>query len=198
MRAQYKIEKIGSRTQRLTQVRIGDPAHPDLAADWIEFDTSLGFSGASISAVRIGHLRTRARLVNGAVTFGAVDRLLPKGSGKPFALPKLHANIADARIALATPQGDVALTLRGAGQLDDGFVGTLDAHTARLNGGGCQIDGAAAALRVKIVQARPSLTAPSRSHAASAAAFRQAARARTCRLHSMPSSTVGRAAHSWA
>ena len=158
--ARYEIARIGLRTQRLTNVRIGDPARPDLLADWIEVDTSLWVSGASVTAVRVGRVRLRAQLAGGKLSFGAIDRLLPAPSGKPFALPAVRAEIGDARIALATPQGAVALQAKGAGRLNDGFVGTLGARAARLDIGGCRVDSAVAALNLRIVQARPDLTGP--------------------------------------
>ena len=158
--ARYQIAQIGIRTQRLTNVVIGDPANPDLRADWVEVDTSLWFSGASLSAIRGGHVELRARLADGKVSFGAIDRLLPPPSGKPFALPAIQAEIGDARIALATPYGPVALQVKGAGQLDNGFAGTVAARAARLEVAGCRIDTAAAALELRIVQARPSLAGP--------------------------------------
>ncbi|MGG8999003.1 hypothetical protein ACQ9AQ_27925, partial [Escherichia coli] len=83
--ARYQIEKIGLRTQRLTNVVVGDPANPDLRADWLEVDTSLGFSGVGVTAVRIGHLAMRGRLADGKVSFGAVDRLQPQAAGTAFA-----------------------------------------------------------------------------------------------------------------
>ncbi|WP_353203228.1 YdbH domain-containing protein [Sphingomonas sp.] len=158
--ARYEIAQIGLRTQRLTNVRIGDPARPDVLADWIEVDTSLWVSGASVTAMRVGKVQLRARLAAGKVSFGAIDRLLPAPSGKPFALPALHAEIGDARIALATPYGDVALHVTGAGRLDNGFVGTLNARAARMEYARCRIESAAAALAIRIVQARPSVVGP--------------------------------------
>lgn len=158
--ARYEIAQIGLRTQRLSNVRIGDPAQPDLLADWVEVDTSLWVSGASVTAIRVGKVQLRARLADGKVSFGAIDRLLPAPSGKPFALPALHAEIGDARIALASPYGPVALQVKGAGRLNDGFAGTLAARAARVDAAGCRIDAAAAALSIRIVKARPSLAGP--------------------------------------
>ena len=158
--ARYEVAQIGLRTQRLTKVRIGDPARPDLVADWIEVDTSLWVSGPSVTAIRVGTVQMRARLADGKVSFGAIDRLLPASSGKPFALPAVHAEIGDARIALATPYGDVALQVTGAGRLDNGFAGTLNARSTRLDFAGCRIESAATALTIRIVQARPSVVGP--------------------------------------
>ena len=39
--AHYRVADLGFGRQRLTDVVIGDPAHPDLVADWIETDTGL-------------------------------------------------------------------------------------------------------------------------------------------------------------
>ncbi|WP_404373545.1 YdbH domain-containing protein [Sphingomonas sp. MMS24-J45] len=158
--ARYEIAQIGLHTQRLTNVRIGDPAHPDLLADWVEVDTSLWVSGASVTAIRVGKVQLRARLADGKVSFGAIDRLLPAPSGKPFALPAIYAEIGDAGIALATPYGPAALQVKGAGRLNDGFAGTLAARAARLDAAGCRLDATAAALSIRIVKARPSLAGP--------------------------------------
>lgn len=158
--ARYEIAQIGLRTQRLTNVRIGDARHPDLLADWVEVDTSLWVSGASVSAIRAGHVQLRARLAGGKVSFGAIDRLLPAPSGKPFALPAIDAAVEDARIALATPYGPVTVRVAGAGPLDDGFAGTLGAHAERLALGDCRLGAIDAALQVQIRDGQPSLTGP--------------------------------------
>nr|WP_277923523.1 YdbH domain-containing protein [Sphingomonas sp. TREG-RG-20F-R18-01] len=158
--ARYEISRIGLRTQRLTNVRIGDPARPDLVADWVEVDTSLWFSGVGITAIRVGHVAMRATLANGKVSYGSIDRLLPAPSGKPFALPAFHAEIADARIALATPYGPVALALAGRGKLDDGFRGTLGARSTALDLSGCRISVLNATFAIRIDAARPSLAGP--------------------------------------
>ncbi|MEG3176847.1 YdbH domain-containing protein [Sphingomonas sp. RB3P16] len=158
--ARYEIARIGFRTQRLTNVRIGDPRHPDLLADWVEVDTSLWVSGASVSAIRAGRVQLRAQLAGGKVSFGTIDRLLPAPSGKPFALPAIKAEIADGSIALATPYGPVALHLAGAGRLDDGFAGTLGAKAAALDLGDCRLEALDAVLHVQVRAARPSMTGP--------------------------------------
>ncbi|WP_447415007.1 hypothetical protein, partial [Clostridium perfringens] len=86
---------------------------------------SLGFSGVGVTAVRIGHLAMRGRLADGKVSFGAIDRLQPQAAGTAFALPRIRVDIADARIALTTPYGALALATTGSGALDDGFSGRL-------------------------------------------------------------------------
>jgi len=161
--ARYQIEKIGLRTQRLTNVVLGDPANPDLRADWLEVDTSLGFSGVGVTAVRIGHLAMRGRLADGKVSFGAIDRLQPQAAGTAFALPRIRVDIADARIALTTPYGALALATTGSGALDDGFSGRLRATSARLAVGGCRLDDVSADVAIQVLAARPSVSGPVRA-----------------------------------
>src|SRR3546814_13925590 len=42
--ARYHIADLGFGRQRLTNLVIGDPAHPDLVADWVELSTDIGLS----------------------------------------------------------------------------------------------------------------------------------------------------------
>ena len=42
--ARYHIADLGLGRQRLTDVVIGNPAHHDLVADWIEVSTTIGIS----------------------------------------------------------------------------------------------------------------------------------------------------------
>ena len=147
--ASYGIADLGLGRQRLTDVVIGDPARPDLVADWIETDTRLGLRGASLVGVRAGRVRLRARLVDGRVSLGAIDRLLPASSGKPFALPALDLDLADGRMRLDTPYGTVGVALAGRGRLDRGFVGRAALAGTRLSIPGCAADGIRATLRVE-------------------------------------------------
>lgn len=163
--ARYRIADLGFNRQRLTNVVIGDPAHPDLVADWVELRASVGLSGVGVSAIRAGHVRVNARLVGGKLSLGAIDRLMPPSSGKPFALPAIDADIQDARIRLVAPQGVIGVKLSGKGRLDDGFSGEIAAISERLDLPGCIVGMAAAPLKVRIAGGKPSLSGP--IHAAS-------------------------------
>ncbi|MDQ2879319.1 MAG: hypothetical protein M3R41_09635, partial [Pseudomonadota bacterium] len=170
--ARYRIADLGLGGQRLTNVVIGDPAHPDLVADWIETRTSIGLSGIGLAGVKAGHVRLRARWAGGKVSFGALDRLLPAPSGKPFALPSFFATIPDARIRFETPYGVVGLKLSGTGRLDNGFVGNLAAVADGLTGGGCSTGRMAAALRLRTAASGPSFSGPLRLASATCGAAR--------------------------
>jgi hypothetical protein len=145
----YGIADLGFGRQRLVDVVIGSPDAPDLVADWIETETVIGLSGATLSGVRAGRLRVRGRLVDGRVSLGAIDRLLPASSGKPFALPALALDVEDGRMRLETPWGVAGIALTGRGRLDRGFVGRIAVVSASLALPGCRADQVAAALQVR-------------------------------------------------
>jgi len=158
--ARYKIAELGLDHQLLTDVVIGDPAHPDLVADWVELKLGVGLSGAGINSLRAGHVRMNARLVNGKLSLGAIDRLLPAPSGKPFTLPSFVADIEDARMRLVTPQGVVGLKLSGKGRLNDGFRGQLAAISERLDLGGCTTGQIGGAMAIRIDKGAPTIEGP--------------------------------------
>lgn len=135
--AHYEIADLGFGRQRLTNVVIGDPAHPDLVADWVETRTDVTFGGPHLVAVRAGRVRVRGRLVDGGLSLGEIDRLLPASSGAPFSLPALDLNVADGRMRLETPYGVAGLSLTGAGRLDGGFRGHVAVAAERLGQGDC-------------------------------------------------------------
>jgi len=161
--ARYRITDLGFGRQRLSDVVIGDPADPDLVADWIETYTDITSAGPQLTGLRAGRVRVRGRLVNGRVSLGAIDRLLPAPSGQPFALPALDLAVSDARMRLETPQGVIGLRLAGQGRLNDGFRGTLAATSTGLEAGGCRAEQANAVLAVRVVRAAPAIEGPVRA-----------------------------------
>jgi hypothetical protein len=158
--ARYTIADLGLNRQRLTGVVIGDPAHPDLVADWVELRTSIGLSGIGIDAISAGHVRISARLVNGKLSLGALDKLMPAPSGKPFTLPGFVADIEDARMRLVAPQGVIGLKLSGKGRLNGGFRGQLAAVSERLDLGGCVTGRVSGEMAIRIDNAAPTMEGP--------------------------------------
>jgi hypothetical protein len=94
------------------------------------------------------------------VSFGAIDRLMPAPSGKPFSLPALIVDVADAQVSLDTPAGAVRLAIAGKGMLNDGFKGVVHARAPRFVLAGCDIRRADGRLAVRIRKAQPSLQGP--------------------------------------
>ena len=147
--ARYRIADLGLGRQRLVDVVLGDPTNPDLVADWLEARTAVGLGGPYLTGVRGGHVRLRARLVDGRVSLGSLDRLLPPPSGKAFTLPALDVAVADARVRLETRYGVAAMKVAGSGRLDGGFSGTAAVVSERLAEGGCGARGVRAVLTVR-------------------------------------------------
>lgn len=159
--ASYRLARVGFRTQRIENIRIGDPLRPDLTADWAEIRLAVGLGGVSVRAVDAGGVRLRGQLVDGKVSLGAIDRLLPAGeSGQPFTLPDIALTAQDMRLELVTPQGLVLARLDGKGSLRDGFSGALAIGSDRLAAGGCDLIAPRARLGLEIEAGRPTLNGP--------------------------------------
>ena len=161
--ARYGIADLGFNRQRLTDLVLGDPVHPDLVADWIEIETSVGAAGVRVTGARAGHVRLRARLAHGRLSLGTLDRLMRAPSGAPFALPAIRLDLDDVRARLETPYGVVGAKLSGRGRLDDGFEGQVAAVSDRLMQGGCVVTHGAAALGVRTRAGRSTLSGPVRA-----------------------------------
>ncbi len=100
--ATYEVTRIGPRTQRLEHLVLGDPAHPDLTADWIEVDLGYSFSGIRVTRLRTGTVAVSARYRNGKLELGSLDRLIGEGTGGKTELPDIVAQLKTVRIRLAT------------------------------------------------------------------------------------------------
>src|SRR4051812_50135098 len=74
--ARYKIAELGFDHQLLRDVVIGDPAHPDLVADWVELKVGVGFSGTGIRSLRIGHVRMSSCMGCRKLPVGAMARVV--------------------------------------------------------------------------------------------------------------------------
>ncbi len=161
--ASYDIRAIETRRQRLEHIRIGNPAHPDLTADWAEIDVGPSLSGLTVKAVRAGGVRLRGRLVQGGLTLGTVDRLLPARSGAPFRLPDIDLSLEDARMRLDTPYGQIGAKVDGQGDLRGGFEGKLALVAPTLaRDVRCAAQGVTAYGDISIIARRPTFQGPVR------------------------------------
>lgn len=137
--ARYAVKQIGLRTQRLERVSIGDPANPDLTAEWVEVDLVPTFGAPQVREVRAGGVRLRGQVADGGLRLGAVDKLMPAATGGPFRLPDIRLGLDDARLALTTAAGPVDVRLDGRGNLASGFSGLYVAVSPELAFGECRI-----------------------------------------------------------
>ncbi len=162
--ASYRLTEVGFRTQRIEGIRIGDPRKPNLTADWAEVELAVGLGGVSVKAIDAGGVRLHGRLVDGKVSLGTIDRLLPKSDSskpsKPFELPDIGLTARAMRFDVETPQGLVRGQLDGAGNLRDGFKGTLGLAADRIEAGECRAEALSARLGVKMDGARPTIRGP--------------------------------------
>lgn len=166
VRARYTIEELAFGHQRLTDIVIGDPQRPDLVADWVELQTAVGLDGVKVVGISAGAVRARGRVVNGALSLGSLDRLLPKGGAR---LPAIAFNLGDGRMRLDTPQGAVGIKATGRGRLDGGFRGNVAVVSERIASGDCAAETGRAVLAVDIRADAIRLSGPVRAGAAGCA-----------------------------
>ena len=160
--AQYRIDAIGFRSERLSNIVIGDPARPDLTAKKVEVLLGYGFAGPYVSEIRAEGVRLYGRFVDGRLSFGALDRFRDPESTDPFALPDLAVMLRDARARVETPWGDVGAALNGSGNLRDNFAGKLALVAPELAVEGCSARGVSFYGDLRVRGVRPALAGPLR------------------------------------
>ncbi len=164
VRASYTVKTIGLRWQRIENLRIGDPKSPDLTAKWAEVRISTGLGTLSVAEVRAGDVRIRGRIIDGRLSLGEIDKLLPKNDGKtPFALPDLVVDVADARLRIDSPWAQIGARLDGKGNLANGFVGKVAAISSRLEIAGCEASRFTAYVDVSVRNRATTLNGPIRA-----------------------------------
>ena len=161
VQATYDLDRIGLRTQQVSNLVIGDPANPDLTARVALVQMRLKWDG-SVEFYRIAArgVRLKGRVVGSKVSWGQIDRLLPAPTGKPFKLPEIVVDVADTTIALATPFGPLGFALQGRGNLAGGFKGKLAATAPRLAPGSCRLEQLRAFVSIAVVARRPRVIGP--------------------------------------
>src|SRR3569623_3825603 len=99
----YHLDKIGLRTQQVSNLVIGDPKRPDLTAKFAQIQMRVKWNGKfEVYRIVARGVRLRGRLVHGKVSWGEIDKLMPPPSTKPFALPNFVIDVSDTSISLAT------------------------------------------------------------------------------------------------
>ena len=161
VQASFKLDRIGLRTQQISDLVIGDPRRPDLTAQLAQIQMRIKWNGqVEFYRVVARGVRLNGRVVGNRVSWGEVDKLLPPPSGKPFTLPDISVDLADTAIAVATPFGPVGIAVEGAGNLTGGFRGRLAAASPGLDAGRCTLTNMRAALAVTVAARRPQVAGP--------------------------------------
>jgi hypothetical protein len=158
--ASYRIARLSPFIQRIEDLRLGDPAHPDLVVRRIDLHWSYGLTGPVLAAVDAEGVRLAGRWRDGQLSLGTIDRLLPQSNAGGPLLPDLRATLRDTRLTLTTPAGTIAAQLTGSGNLARDYRGNARLDAPALALGGCAIDRMAARLAIRIVDRAPHLTGP--------------------------------------
>jgi len=161
VRATYTIDKVSFRTQRLTDVVIGDPAMPDLTARRVEVDIDL-LGGPGVAEIRADGVRLYGRFVDGRLSLGELDKFTDSTKQEPLGLPDLDVVLTDARARLDTPWGAAGLKLEGRGNLQDGFKGKLAAVSSGGDAFGCELGRTTAWVDIEMDARKPSVSGPLR------------------------------------
>ncbi len=135
--ASYQIDAIGFRSERLSNVVIGNPARPDLTAKRVEVLLGYGWSGPYVSGIRAEGVRLYGRFVDDRLSFGALDKFRDPTSTDPFALPDLSVVLKNARARVETPWGAIGAALNGGGNLRRDFTGKLALVAPNIVAAGC-------------------------------------------------------------
>ncbi len=135
--ATYKIESIGFRTQRLSNIVVGDPANPDLTARSVEVNVKVGFQTPEIQSIWAEGVRLQGRYADGKLSFGELDKFRDPKSKKPFELPDIKVLARDVSLSLATPWGGMGIAANFRGNLQRSIFGQAAFRSPVLSGGGC-------------------------------------------------------------
>jgi translocation and assembly module TamB len=158
----YTLDRVGFRTQQVSNLIIGDPANPDLTVQRAVIQLRILWNGSfEIYRVAARGVRLRGRLLpDGRVSWGEVDKMLPPPSGKPFRLPDVTVDTRDTTIALATPYGPMGFAVEGEGNLSGGFAGKLAASAPGMAFGACNLDRFRALVDIGVTARRPKVKGP--------------------------------------
>lgn len=163
LKGTYRIDSIGPRQQVISNVVIGDPAHPDLTIERVEIAIEPRLGYPAIGGITLVKPRVHGVLADGRVSFGTLDKVLYGGtSKKPFRLPDLAVTVIDGRGRIDGPGGAVGVKLGGRGNLRNGFSGELAAVAPQWQQGDCLAREASLYGKLDIADERPRLRGPLR------------------------------------
>ncbi|MEP7221407.1 MAG: YdbH domain-containing protein [Novosphingobium sp.] len=160
--ATYRIESIGPQRQVLTNILVGDPAHPDLTIERAEVEIEPRFGTPTIGRVTLLRPRLYGSYRGGKLSFGKLDTWLFKPSTTPFRLPDLDLSLIDGRALLLTDSGAIGAKLEGAGPLRSGFAGIVALTAPELTAQACRASKATLYGKLSVSAEQPRFVGPLR------------------------------------
>ncbi len=162
VRTNYTLDRVGLRTQQISNLVVGDPRNPDVVAERVQIQMRLKWNGGvDVYRIVARGLRLRGKVKpGGQVSWGELDKLLPPPSGKPFSLPDVAVDVADSSISLRTPWGPLGFAIAGAGNLQGGFKGRFVSSSPHLITGRCFAHRVRGSGRIEISARRPQVVGP--------------------------------------
>jgi translocation and assembly module TamB len=158
--ATYKIEAIGVRTQRLTNLVVGKGKIPDLTAKSLEITLDWGWRGPVIQSVSGEGVRLHGKYQDGKVSFGELDKFSDPESKEPFKLPDFNLRLRDSRLSMITPWGAIGASLAGDGNLRRNFKSKMALSIPQFEAAGCSAKGGNFWGDVRIRNAQPRIIGP--------------------------------------
>ena len=158
----YTIESSGLSRQVLTNLVIGDPAHPDLTIERAEVTILPRFGFPAIGEIKLVRPRLYGTYKGAKLSFGSLDKVFFTGSKEPIRLPDLDLNIEDGRARIVSDYGEIGAKLGGKGNLQGGFAGELAAVAPALAMSDCAAKDASIYGTITVSAGRPRLQGPVR------------------------------------
>lgn len=161
--ATYKLEKVGPRSQVITNVVVGDPARPDFTAELVEVSIVPTLGLPTIGSVRLVKPRLYGSYRAGKASFGILDKVLfAPGPDRPAGLPDLELRLEDGRARIDTDFGAVGIKADGRGNLRNAFGGQFAAIAPELRMGACRLTAVSAFGRISSDAGAPRFSGPLR------------------------------------
>jgi hypothetical protein len=160
--ATYTIDRVGGRTQVLSDVVLGDPEAPDFTAERIIVRLRHRLGVPEIGGVTLIEPRIYGTYRNNELSFGSLDSLIFAPSDEPSGLPNLNVAIRDGRGLIETDYGPVGLKLVGSGLVSHGWEGRLAAIAPDLRLPGCEVGRTSAYGKITTTSGEPQFSGPVR------------------------------------
>lgn len=160
--ASYEIQRVGGRTQVISDLVLGDPDAPDFTADRVVLRLRYRLGLPEVSEITVVRPRLYGTFVDGELSFGALDPLIFGESDQPPGLPDFNLRLIDGRGLIESEYGPVGLKIEGAGPLTGGFSGILAATAPQLAFGDCTAQGVTLFGQLATEDGAPSFTGPLR------------------------------------